>query len=204
MDDLISKYDLLIRSISKKFYNVEKEDLYQAGYLGLIKASNNYKEEYGKFSSYAYKYIFGEMYELSIKSRDIKLNKYYLKLYKLIIKARSYLTQKYEREVNNLDISAYLNIDVSEIEYVCMLMEDMFSLDDEYSFINVGEYSINDDVLAIEDSINSLDPLSSSVMNLRLKYDYTQSEVAKLLNTSQVKVSRIEKRSKSKILEYIS
>ena len=83
MNNLIEDYSKLIYSVSKKFYNVEKEDLYQAGYLGLIKAYNNYNEEYGLFSSYAYKYIFGEMYELSVKCRNIKLNKYYLKLYKL-------------------------------------------------------------------------------------------------------------------------
>ena len=44
MLDLISENEWLIYSIAKKFYNVEREDLYQAGCLGLIKANNNYKE----------------------------------------------------------------------------------------------------------------------------------------------------------------
>ena len=99
MDTLIDEYSKLIYSVAKKFYNVEKEDLYQAGCLGLIKAYNNYKNEFGTFSSYAYKYIFGEMYELSVKCRDIKLNKYYLKLYKLINKSYNILTQELKREV---------------------------------------------------------------------------------------------------------
>lgn len=204
MDELIRENDLLIRSIAKKFYNVEAEDLYQAGCLGLIKAYNNYNNPDVKFSSYAYKYIFGEMYELSIRCQNIKLNKYYLKLYKLINKTKNYLTQKFNREVTLSEISAYLDIDLSEAEYVSRLTEDMLSLDDEYANIQVGVETISDDLILLEDSISNLDSLSSAVINYRYKSDLTQSEVAELLGISQVKVSRIEKRAHEKILEYIS
>lgn len=204
MDELLSSNEWLIRSIAKKFYNVEWEDLYQAGCLGLIKAYNNYQDSNIKFSSYAYKYVFGEMYELSVRCRNIKLNKYYLKLYKLVNKARGILTQTLGREVTLSDISAYLDIDLSEIEYVVTLTEDMFSLDDEYANIQIASNEINEDEILIRDSINSLDPLSSAVINYRYMCDLTQSEVAELLGISQVKVSRIESKSKDKILEYIS
>ncbi len=204
MLDLISENEWLIYSIAKKFYNVEREDLYQAGCLGLIKANNNYKEEFGPFSSYAYKYIFGEMYELSVKCRNIKLNKYYLKLYKLIIKAHSYLTQVLSKEPTFEEISEYIGYPSSEIEYVSILCEDMFSLDDEYQNIQVGVNSINDDELLLSESIESLDPISSLVIKYRFKEDMTQSEVAQKLGMSQVKVSRIESKSKKQILEYIS
>lgn len=200
----LEDYNLLVKSIAKKFYNVEKEDLYQAGYLGLIKASNNYKEEFGPFSSYAYKYIFGEMYDLSVRCRNIKLNKYYLKLYKLINKARNYLEQHLSREPSLIEISEYINYPLEEIEYVSFLCEDMFSLDDEYENIQIGVNSINDDDILLSESIESLDPLSSLVIKYRYKEDMTQSEVASLLGISQVKVSRIESKGKEKILEYIS
>lgn len=204
MDELISSNEWLIRSIARKFYNVEWEDLYQAGCLGLIKAYNNYSDSNIKFSSYAYKYVFGEMYELSVRCRNIKLNKYYLKLYKLVNKTRGILTQTLGREVTLSDISAYLDIDLSEIEYVVTLTEDMFSLDDEYANIQVASNINPDTEILIKDSINSLDPLSSAVISYRYMCDLTQSEVAELLGISQVKVSRIESKSKSKILEYIS
>lgn len=204
MDYLVEEYAPLINSIAKKFYNVEREDLYQAGCLGLIKAYNNYKSEFGTFSGYAYKYIFGEMYELSIKCRNIKLNKYYLKIYKLVNQARSYLTQHLNRSVTLNDISAYLNIELSEIEYVINLTEDMFSLDDEYANIQVGACDSIDENILFEESLSTLDPLSSAVMRYRYLSDYTQSETAGLLGISQVKVSRIESSSKKKILEYIS
>lgn len=204
MDNIFYENEALIKSIAKKFYNVEKEDLYQAGYLGLMKAKLKYKEEFGPFFAYAYKYIFGEMYELSVKCRNIKLNKYYLKLYKLINKSRNHLEQQLSREPTLMEISQYIDYPLEEIEYVSILCEDMFSLDDEYSNIQIGTSSINDNDILISESLESLDPLSSLVMKYRFKEDMTQSEVASLLGISQVKVSRIESKSKQKILEYIS
>ena len=204
MDTLIDEYSKLIYSVAKKFYNVEKEDLYQAGCLGLIKAYNNYKNEFGTFSSYAYKYIFGEMYELSVKCRDIKLNKYYLKLYKLINKSYNVLTQELKREVTLTDISEYLEIELSDIEYVITLTEDMISLDDEYNNLQIGSNNDADELILWKSYLETLDPLSSAVMVYRYENDLTQSEVAEILGITQVKVSRIEKSSKQKILEYIS
>lgn len=204
MDDIILEYANLVRGIAKKFYNVDKEDLFQAGCLGLIKAYNNYQDNSIPFHSYAYKYIFGEMYELSLKSRDIKLNKYYLKLYKLINQARNTLSLKLSKVPTIDDISSYLNIDVKELEYAIFLTEDMLSLDDEYENIQVGVPSINDDLILLSDSLDSLDDIASKVMKYRYLFDLTQDEVGKLLGISQVKVSRIESSSKKKILEYIS
>ena len=73
---LIEQYELYIYKIARKFYNVEVSDLFQAGCIGLIKAHRKYDENGGaNFMTYAYKYIFGEMYELTNKSKDIKVNK---------------------------------------------------------------------------------------------------------------------------------
>lgn len=204
MDQLIEENSLLIFSIAKRFYNIDKEDLYQAGCLGLLKAYRNYRDTSVKFSSYDYKYIFGEMYELSLKSRDIKLNKNYLKLYRSINIAKNTLAQSLNREVTLKDVSSYLEVDLSELEYVSIMMEDMFSLDDEYERIQIGVENNCDDLIMLEESLSTLDPLSSAVINYRFKEDLTQSEVADLLGISQVKVSRIEAKSKRQILEYIS
>ena len=54
----------LIKKIATKFYNASFEDLFQAGCMGVIKAYKNYQKNGNtKFSTYAYDYIFGEMYE---------------------------------------------------------------------------------------------------------------------------------------------
>ena len=43
-DELLNSEELklLIKSIAKKFYNVESVDLYQSGYIGALKAIKNY------------------------------------------------------------------------------------------------------------------------------------------------------------------
>ena len=69
------KYDKLIHSIANKFYGVSKDDLYQVGFIGLMKALNNYqKNDKTSFSTYAYQYIFGEMYYLVLKENKFSNN----------------------------------------------------------------------------------------------------------------------------------
>ena len=76
LEQIIKLHEKLIYKIATKFYEAPKEDLYQAGVIGIIKAYNNYvPTENSKFTTYAYNYIFGEMYEFANNLRTIKLNK---------------------------------------------------------------------------------------------------------------------------------
>ena len=75
LEKIVSDNVGLIWKISKQFYGVEKQDLYQAGVLGVIKAFQNYHEDgTTKFSSYAYKYIYGEMYMIA-SNKNMKIGK---------------------------------------------------------------------------------------------------------------------------------
>ena len=58
--------------------------------------------------------------------------------------------------------------------------------------------------MMINDSIDSLDDLEQKVIKIRYFEDLTQMETAEALGISQVKVSRIENKSKQKIKEYIA
>lgn len=214
MDELslIKKYEGLIYKVAKKFYNVELADLYQAGCIGLIKAHRKFNsEEYSDFMSYAYMHIFGEMYELANKSRDIKLNKLYLKIYKELETARSTYLNKMHREPTTTELSELTGFDENIIIEVLTLTQKMISLDAEYDSINgkttymetIGEAPNMDDKILIDESLSSLEPLEQDVIKIRYFSDLTQTETAKVLGISQVKVSRLEQKSKQKILEYI-
>lgn len=210
---LIEKYEGLIYKVAKKFYNVELSDLYQAGCIGLIKAYRKFnKEQNSSFINFAYKYIFGEMYELSCKSRDIKLNKYYLNLYKKIELAKRKLTNELNKTPSITELSDYLEIDESLISEVVLLTTKMLSLDDEYVSLNgtvelkdcIGETVDLDNQILIEDSLKELEPIEQDVIKIRYFQDLTQMETAEVLGISQVKVSRIESKGKSKIKQYIA
>ena len=63
IESLIKENEGIIYKIAsryKDYYSID--DLYQAGCIGIIKASKNYSSDSTcKFSSYAYKYILGEI-----------------------------------------------------------------------------------------------------------------------------------------------
>ena len=212
IDTAIEENRLLIYKIAKKFYNIDINDLFQAGCIGVIKALKHFVDDGTcKFSTFAYKYIFGEMYELSIKSKNIKINKAYLKGAKIIESARSILTQKLGRFPTIEEISLYTELDQSFISEIIILSKEMISLDDDYetddNFTLYNTLGVEEDIdtqILISDSIDSLEEPMLSIIKYRYFNDYTQSEIAEILGLSQVKVSRLENKGKTKIKEYIA
>lgn len=141
------------------------------------------------------------MYNLVLINGNIKVSKDILKLYKKINEASNYLMQLYGREINKNDLSKFLEIDENIIDYVYTVCEDMVNVEDVSNIVKVSEFDNN---IMFDDILYNLNPLEKSIMNYRYRYDYTQSEVGRILGISQVKVSRIESICKKKILEYIS
>ena len=75
-NELIDLHMGLIKKIASKFYNTEREDLIQVGIIGLLKAYQNFNaQDNTSFSTYAYYYIYGEMYNLVKSSQNIKVSK---------------------------------------------------------------------------------------------------------------------------------
>lgn len=202
---ILEQCEPLIISIANKFYGIDKEDLIQAGKVGLINAYNHYdKKGNTKFSTFAYTYIYGEMYNLLINNKAIKTNRDTLKLVKLIDKAKTYLTQTLGKEVTLKEISNYLEIDESILENTLLSTESILSLDKENdsddTLYNTYKYEDNNDIkLDIENGINNLDSLEQDIIKCRYFKDLTQSETAKVLGMSQVKVSRYEQKSLKKL-----
>ena len=76
LENLIVDNTKLIYSIMKYFKNYSsKEDLFQAGCLGLIDAYKKFDPNMRcKFTTYAYPYIYGAMYSLASNNNKIKIN----------------------------------------------------------------------------------------------------------------------------------
>lgn len=207
-EEVFKSFDPLIASIAKNFYGIEFDDLMQAGRLGLHNAYKHYdKKENTKFSSFAYSYIFGEMYNLSLKNNVIKQSRDTLKLRKLVEKARQFLTQKLDKVPSNLEIAKYLELDEEVVDNIILSSNVILSLDSEEDntlYNLVGNQEDNDMKIDIKAGIETLSKDEQDIIKYRYYNDLTQSETAKLLGMSQVKVSRYEQKSLNKLQKIMS
>lgn len=210
LETIIKLHEKLIYKIASKFYDAPKEDLYQAGVIGIIKAYKNYVDNgTTKFTTYAYDYIFGEMYELNSGLRTIKLNKKILSLYKKIEQANATLSQNLNRMPTTTELAAFLEIPEETIYQVYESTQSIMSIDVEterpvYETISNPKDNIDTNSIDLQESLNTLNPDEREIINYRYFKDYTQSETAKILGMSQVKVSRYEKKSLNKMYNYLA
>lgn len=209
-EKILKDNEKMIWKIASHFYGVDKNDLYQAGVVGLFKALKNYKKnETTKFSTYAHDYIFGEMYLLA-SNRDIKVSKDILKLYKKIEETRYILAQKLAKIPSNLELAEFLGLSCEDVDIACMSASVILSLDIDnsdtrsaYECIRAKEEDI-DLKLLVDDSFAVLNDDEKNIIKSRYYEDLTQQEVAKKLNMTQVMVSRYEKKGISKMRDYLT
>jgi RNA polymerase sporulation-specific sigma factor len=200
----------LIYKIANKFYGIDKDDLFQAGALGIMKAYKNYHENGNtKFSTYAYDFIFGEMYNYVYMQKQIKISKDYLRLYKEIEKTKYSLAQKLNRIPSNEEIALFLELDIELINSVIESTNIVMSLDKQtdtdrsiYESIPYQENLSLDDKLDINDSIETLNDDEKQIIKYRYFEDLTQSEIADKLNMTQVMVSRYLKKGINNLRKY--
>lgn len=209
-NELVEEYSNLIYSITHYFEGYpHKEDLYQSGYIGLMTAYQNYREEYGvKFSTFAYMHIWGEMNKLVKQDKGIKISKNVLALYAKIEKERCILLQELLREPTKAEISTSLGIPLSALEETLLAVQTPISLDTP---IDMGEKEMfltdivpkkemsMDDLIAFKEELENLSPMEKDLIEKRFMENQTQSEVASIYGINQVQVSRMEKKVKEKI-----
>lgn len=200
----------MIWKIASHFYGVDKDDLFQAGVVGLLKALQNYKSNGNtKFSTYAHDYIFGEMYILA-NNKNIKVSKDILKLYKKIESTRYMLAQKINKIPSNLELSEFLGLPLEDITMAINGAKVIMSLDSKeddeksiYDTIKSKEEDLDTKIL-LNDSMEVLDEDEKNIIKSRYFEDLTQSEVARKLNMTQVMVSRYEKKGINKMRDYLT
>jgi len=205
-NELIESHMGLIKNIASKFYNYEREDLIQVGVIGLLNAYKNFRDNgETQFSTYAYTYIFGEMYNLVNSARDIKVSKRLLKVYKMVERAKYELAQRTGRVPTYDEVALFLELDPYEVSEAINSAQTLISLDDEANELNLHEVipdknRDNTDLkIDLDDTFKVLNNEEREIIKSRYYDDLTQSEIAKKLNMTQVMVSRYEKKSLEKM-----
>ncbi|MBP3766054.1 MAG: sigma-70 family RNA polymerase sigma factor [Bacilli bacterium] len=207
-NSVVLEYQKYIYGIAKKFEGYKsKEDLYQAGFMGLVMALRNYKKELdSKFSTYAYKYIYGEMCKLAREDKLIRLSRNVIKLKTSIENAKSFLQQKLNREPTMLELSNFLEMSISDIEEVLKINTTYQSIDgpikDDSKELNLYDVipckSLDMETLvALKEALSKIDDTSRDILNYSM--NMTESEIAKMYNTNQVNISRTLKKIKQNI-----
>lgn len=213
MGRLIEENSGLIWSIARRYFGrgVEADDLFQLGCVGFIKAVRGFDSQFGtQFSTYAVPKIAGEIRRFLRDDGSVKLSRTIKERGVTISRARSALEQKLGREPTVSEISEITGITVEEIASCEIALTPSESLERER-----GEDGMSlEDVLGSKDSeLNMIEKISLSeaisslpekyrqVILLRYFRDLTQSDTAKLLDISQVQVSRIEKKAIGELKE---
>ena len=196
--ELIYENQNLIYSIIHKFRSRDVEDLFQVGCVGLIKAYQKYDSRMDvKFTSYAYNYIVGEIYQYIIKNRNIRMSPANMKLINSIKKAEEFLTNHLGRCPNVDELCSFVEIE----PYRYYELENALIIDNLDNFYNIAIDNTlsKDQLIDLKNAINNLTIEEKNLIKARYFNNYTQAELAKIYNTNQVKISRDEKKILSKL-----
>ena len=200
----------LVLSVVKKVNynnNIDLDDLFQVGCIGLIKSIDNFNTELNvAFSTYAIPMIIGEIKRYIRDNSNVKISRQIKDLSYKILKCKEEYISKFNKEPSNIEISKILNEDIHKIDEALMSLNCVVSLQDvvftmngeEMSFIdhisddyNYEEKFINKNTL--KNGIKMLDCMSKKILINRYYIGLTQEETAKELFISQAQVSRLEK-----------
>ena len=213
---LITENSGLIWSVARRFLGrgTEADDLYQLGCLGFLKAVEGFDLEFGtQFSTYAVPKIAGEIRRFLRDDGAIKVSRSVKEQAATIKATRNHLTAALGREPTIQEIAQQTGFSAEEIalaETATAATEsiqeqmgsDGFTLENILTDTDSEEKFLEH--MALRQAITQLPERESVVIKLRYFHGLTQDRVSKVLEVSQVQVSRIEKRAISKLRELLN
>jgi RNA polymerase sigma-B factor len=208
-EELVNRYRPLVRSCVRRFSNSPEpyEDLLQVGYVGLIKAINNYDPAAGTgLAGYALPCVSGEIKRYFRDKRwQVHVRRSLQELRLAARKASADLTQSLGRSPTDEELAEQLDISTDELREVKQvdLAFQSSSLD--------APLAVEDGSSSLADVIGSEDPLLEQVLDMEAVWTHlsglpdrqqqlllmrfygnmTQAEIGGHLGISQMHVSRL-------------
>ena len=213
---LIQENSGLIWSVAKRYLGrgAELDDLYQLGCLGFIKAIDGFDTSFGtQFSTYAVPKISGEIRRFLRDDGAVKVSRGVKERATTIKAIRSQLLQTTGAEPTIQDIAAITGFSLEEIAVAESATAAVESIqqqtgEDGFCLENILTDTETEEVLleriALHHAIDSLPEKDALVIKLRYFHGLTQQQISKILDVSQVQVSRIEKKAISRLREYFN
>ena len=198
----------LVLSIIRRFPNakVSMDDLFQAGVIGLIKATDNFDLKFGvMFSTYAVPMILGEIKRLIRTNNSLRVSR--------SIRDTAYQVLKTRGELEKRDIVATpdviakeLNILEREVVYALDAISDPVSLYEPVYSKDGEELLLMDQIsdecnsdekwtenVALYNAVEKLNERERKILYMRYYEGKTQTEISTAIGLSQAQVSRLEK-----------
>ncbi len=214
-EELVNENSGLIWSVARRFLGrgAEADDLYQLGCLGFLKAVEGFDLAYGtQFSTYAVPKIAGEIRRFLRDDGAVKVSRSLKEQSATIKAARHRLTGALGREPTIQEISDQIGLSPEEIalaETATAATESIqretgsegFSLEDILTDTESEERMV--EKIALRQAIDHLPEREGMVIRLRYFHALTQDRVSKVLQVSQVQVSRIEKKALAMLRELL-
>lgn len=201
----------LIYSIANSFTKYSNvDDLFQVGTIGLIKAYKKFDPNLNvKLTTYAHSFILGEMRKYIREDKGVKVSRDISQLNSRIDRATALLSQKYMREPSIKEISDWLAIPESLVADAILATCKIHSIDEPikadgkelnlYDVVGIEETTSIDELIELKKVLSELSSEERFIIDARYFKDLTQTEVANLLKTNQVNISRLEQRILNKL-----
>lgn len=201
----------LVRSVANRFRGrgIEYDDLYSAGCLGLVKAIDRFDESRGlKFSTYAVPLIMGEIKGLFRKDGALKVSRSMKETAVKARKARDDYLVRVGTEPTVKEIAQLIGESEEQTSQALCACRQPVSLtldedaDDKTLEIPVesGEERLAER-LSLYQELMKLDEGDRKLIVLRYFKGLTQTQTARILGLTQVRVSRREKKILSELKE---
>ena len=198
----------LVLSIIKRFPSakVSKDDMFQAGCIGLIKAVDNFDLSVGvTFSTYAVPMIIGEIKRILRTANSLRVSRSIRDTAYQVLKTRNELERRDEAPTP-YKIAKALSIAESEVVYALDAISDPVSLYDPvyskegeelYLMDQISDEKENDEKwtenAALSSAMKRLGEREKTILYMRYFEGRTQTEISSSVGLSQAQVSRLEK-----------
>ena len=206
----------LVHSCAGRFRGrgIEYDDLYSAGCMGLVKACDAFDPERGVcFSTYAVPVILGEIKKLFRDGGTVKVSRSLKELNLRINAAREHHRKLCGTEPTLSQLAEELGESVENITLAVQAAQPVMSLtpenrDEPDRQIDIPVESPEEalaDKIGLAEVLGTLPEDDQRLIRLRFYANRTQSETAKILHTTQVQISRRERKllklMRAKLLE---
>ena len=204
----------LVLSVSQRYsHKVDNlDDIFQIGCVGLIKAVDNFKAEFGvRFSTYAVPMILGEVRRY-LREGSVRVSRGVRDIAYQALQARDKLERESVDEASIDMIADEMKLPVYKVLYCLDAISDPVSLSETVYSDEEDGVSLQDHIadkkcsenawaenVTLFDDLRALDDKERNILVKRYFEGKTQTEVSQEIGLSQAQVSRLEKNAMSQL-----